>query len=117
MVVHYKVREQAQIARAILSGYNSTGLYCGVGIEDADDLIGLNPVSPNLYLVIGSSHVCYLAVGKETSQVSGAIEPRARPVTERVGHKSPRGELWAVHVSPCQPCTPYVKFSDCAYRH
>src|SRR5947209_9946709 len=76
------------------------------------DLAQFDAEPTHLDLVIASSHELDLAMGTVARQVPSAVQARARPVTEGVGHEAFGSQLRPLEVATCQALSPNVEFPD-----
>ena len=69
------------------------------GIEGRDDLVGLDPESADLELAVHAAQKGDLTPGQPTGAIARAIDPRAGPGAERIGHESGGRQLRPVAIA------------------
>ena len=69
-------------ATGILTRDNQTCLYCGVAIQHGDDLVWLDPVSENLYLIIDPPKISNFAALQIASEVSSFVKACCLVITD-----------------------------------
>ncbi|OLB39418.1 MAG: hypothetical protein AUI04_12170 [Candidatus Rokubacteria bacterium 13_2_20CM_2_64_8] len=71
----------------------------GIGIEGGHDLGGLDPETADLELAVHAAEKGDVTVGKPAGAIAGAIEPRAGPGAERIGHEPAGRQLRPVAIA------------------
>src|ERR1700685_432691 len=81
------------------------------------DLAYRKPFPLQLLLLVSPPDVIQFSVSPPSRHISGAVKPLSSRLTERVGHKSLRCQLWTVQVASRQPFSPQVQLSYYSHRN
>ena len=95
----HHIGRQAFVAGLVLPRQHDRLAYRRVPQQHRLDLAQLDPVAPDLHLMVDPTQVLDVAIGQISCQVAGPIQPRLGLAAERVGDELLCGQLRAVQVA------------------
>jgi hypothetical protein len=81
------------------------------------DLSQLDPIPPDLHLMIVAPDVLDASIRAPAAGVTGPVHPRMGLIGEQVGHEAIRRQIRVIQVPACHARTTNVDLSDHAGRH
>ncbi len=115
--MHGVVSHQTRVARAVFACHHHGVAHAIAPMQAAFDLTQFDAEAADLHLAIVTRQVVEVAIRQPARQVAGAIEPRARLLTERVVAEAFSGQFRAVQVTKRYPDTADIDLADAAHRH
>src|ERR1043166_1089321 len=109
----YHVCNELLLAGFILSDYYQGFFDCLVLAQHTLNLPQFDPVTSQLHLLIGTSHISYVSVGQKSGQISGSIQTLARALAVRVRNKALRRQISPADITSRQSFSPDVQFANC----
>jgi hypothetical protein len=83
-----------------------------MSIEDGNNLIGFDAVTPDLDLMIDTPQEGKLSIWLVSSKISRFIKTRTRFRTERMRNEAFSGQLRLVQITLSQSGSPYIQFTQ-----
>src|SRR6516225_2330497 len=111
------MRDELRFLSKVIPFEHDRGANFGVLCQDVLDFVELDPVPPNLDLLVDAAKELEHSVGPPESQISGPIESRTPTAGEGVGQKTSPGLCSVVEVTAAHADTADVKLPDDPNRH
>src|SRR5205085_10507762 len=95
----HDVSDELLLARAVIARGDRRCAHVGMPRQRGLDFTGLDAKAAHLHLMVEAPEMFQATVRPPAPQVPGAVHPRARPSTERIGREALRGELGTTVIS------------------